>query len=50
MKIRISFLLKIYILPKLKKYLKIVTFGIRFYLEKETPVKDNQFGKHKYFS
>ena len=44
------FLLKIYILPKLKKYLKNVTLGIRFYLEKETPVKDNQFGKHKYFS
>jgi len=45
-----SLLLKIYILPKLKKYLNNVTMGIRFYLEEEIPVKNNQFGKHEYFS
>ena len=44
------FLLRIYILPKLRKYLNYVNLGIKFYLEEKTPVKNNQFGKHKYFS
>jgi hypothetical protein len=44
------FLLRIYILPKLRKYLNYVNMGVKFYLEEKTAVKNNQFGKHKYFS
>ena len=43
-------LLKIYVFPSLKKYLNNVTKGLKFFIEKGTPVKQNQFGKHKWFS
>ena len=43
-------LLKIYVIPSLKKYLNNVTKGLKFFIEKGTPVKQNQFGKHKWFS
>ena len=37
-------------LPLLKKYLNSVTEGIKYYLEEGTSVKQNQFGKHRWFS
>ena len=45
-----NFLLIFYILPLLKKYLNCVTKGIKFYLEEGLSVKQNQFGKHRWFS
>ena len=45
-----NFLLIFYVLPSLKKYLNCVTKGIKFYLEEGLSVKQNQFGKHRWFS
>ena len=45
-----NFLLIFYILPLLKKYLNSVTKGTKYYLEEGLSVKQNQFGKHKWFS
>ena len=45
-----NFLLIFYVLPLLKKYLNCVTKGIKFYLEEGLSVKQNQFGKHRWFS
>ena len=45
-----NFLLIFYILPLLKKYLNSVSNGIKYYLEEGLSVKQNQFGKHKWFS
>lgn len=45
-----NLLLKFYILPLLKRYLKNVLKGIKFYLEDGKVVKHNQFGSHSWFS
>ena len=45
-----NFLLSIYILPQLKKYLKNVTRGVKYYLDGGKPIIPNQFGKHNWFS
>ena len=45
-----NLLLKFYILPLLKRYLKNVLRGIKFYLEDGKVVKHNQFGSHSWFS
>tara|TARA_B100000575_G_scaffold254490_1_gene223713 strand:+ start:18371 stop:18856 length:486 start_codon:yes stop_codon:yes gene_type:complete len=39
-----------FINPGLKKYLKSVLRGYKWYLENNKPVSKNQFGKHKWFS
>ena len=36
--------------PKLKGYLSSVLNGLNFYLANNTPVKNNQFGTHPWFS
>ena len=40
----------VYIRPKLKKYLKCVLRGLKFYLSNNKKVVKNQFGKHSWFS
>ena len=45
-----NFLLIFYILPLLKKYLNNDTKGTKYNLEEGLSVKQNQFGKHKWFS
>ncbi len=40
----------VYIRPKLKKYLKCVLLGLKFYLNNNKKVVKNQFGKHSWFS
>ena len=45
-----NLLLKLYILPLLKRYLRNVLRGIKFYLEDGKVVKHNQFGSHSWFS
>ena len=49
---KISYVLihALYIKPGLKKYLKSVLGGIRWYLQNESSVPRNHFGKHKWFS
>tara|TARA_Y100001954_G_C15811287_1_gene605331 strand:+ start:2516 stop:3115 length:600 start_codon:yes stop_codon:yes gene_type:complete len=44
------FILNFYLRPQLKKYLKSVTCGLKFYLETGENVNKNQFGIHKWFS
>jgi hypothetical protein len=41
---------KLYIRPKLEKYLESVLKGINWYLEKGEKVPRNAFGKHSWFS
>jgi hypothetical protein len=41
---------KLYIQPKLEKYLESVLKGINWYLEKGEKVPRNAFGKHSWFS
>ena len=36
--------------PKLKNYLLNVLKGLAWYMDQKEPVKENQFGKHKWFS
>ena len=36
--------------PKLKNYLLSVLKGLVWYMDNKEPVKENQFGKHKWFS
>lgn len=45
-----NLLLKFYILPLLKRYLRNVLRGIKFYLEDGKEVKHTQFGSHSWFS
>jgi len=40
----------LFIRPGLKKYLRSVLKGYKWYLENKQPVPRNQFGKHKWFS
>ena len=36
--------------PGLKKYLKNIGLGLKFYFKHKKPVKKNQFSSHKWFS
>lgn len=36
--------------PRLKKYLKSVLFGLKYYLDHDVTVEKNQFGSHPWFS
>ena len=44
------FVFHFYIKPKLKSYLKSVLKGLKFYLNNNKKVVNNQFGKHSWFS
>ena len=39
-----------YIKPQIRKYLKSVTQGFKYYIETKEIVEKEQFGKHKWFS
>ena len=41
---------KIFIQPMLKKYLRSVTDGLKYYLENDKKIKETQFGTHMWFS
>ena len=40
----------IFVKPLIKKYLKSVIGGLKWYTEKEIPIRKNQFGRHIWFS
>ena len=40
----------LFVIPKLKSYLKSVINGIDFYIKTKKPIPKNYFGKHSWFS
>ena len=44
------FVFNFYIKPQIRKYLKSVTQGFKYYIETKEIVEKDQFGKHKWFS
>ena len=40
----------LFVIPKLKSYLKSVINGIDYYIETKKPIPKNYFGKHSWFS
>lgn len=44
------FVFNFYIKPQIRKYLKNVTQGLKYYIETKEIVQKDQFGKHKWFS
>ena len=49
-KITKFFVFNFYIKPQIRKYLKSVTQGFKYYIETKEIVEKEQFGKHKWFS